>query len=174
MIFYTVKIFKDSYDIKKVFELEKVYVTYFEILNNACDINCFTKEEVIEIKNECNRLIKCEYIHYFRRKISELRYLCEDVIKNDKILYCFNDEFADEALHFIKPFTYFKEDPNCPKCGKKMIKIRYGMPGPETLDKYEKGEIEIGGCDFDKDNPKYYCKYCEIRYCDDLKTYYKN
>lgn len=179
MIIYAVEIFKDSYKCEKVLELVELYIHFLksnpnlEILNNICDVQGFTKDEVINIINDCDKIIEHEYIAYFIKKIKMLRDLCEDVIKNDKLLYCFDDELEDGALHIIKSCTYFKEDPNCPKCGKKMIKIHYGMPGPEILDKYEKGEIELGGCCYDKDNPKYYCKHCEMSYCDDLKTCYK-
>ena len=44
------------------------------------------------------------------------------------------------------------------------------MPGPETIEKYKKGEVELGGCEIliDAPQPKYHCKYCDKDFYEDL------
>ena len=49
----------------------------------------------------------------------------------------------------------------CPICGSELIPIVYGMPGPEMLNKAERGEIYLGGCVVTPDDPKYYCDACD-------------
>lgn len=58
----------------------------------------------------------------------------------------------------------------CPKCEKELVEIFYGMPGPETIEKYKKGEVELGGCEIliDAPQPKYHCKYCDKDFYEDL------
>ena len=50
----------------------------------------------------------------------------------------------------------------CPKCGKEGVRIVYGKPGRKTMEKANKKEIYLGGCDVWKDapNPKYHCYHC--------------
>ena len=57
----------------------------------------------------------------------------------------------------------------CPKCGGKLIEILYGFPTPESVEKYKKGEIELGGCEIllDKPQPKYHCRKCDKSYYED-------
>ena len=51
----------------------------------------------------------------------------------------------------------------CPKCKSENIKeIRYGLPDPEMLNKHERGEILLGGCEIM--NEKWYCTDCNFRW----------
>lgn len=59
--------------------------------------------------------------------------------------------------------------PNCPYCGTKMLKIVYGMPTQETLEKAKNGEILLGGCIIEEKHPKYYCNNCKKSYAENLK-----
>ena len=39
-----------------------------------------------------------------------------------------------------------REIPKCPSCGsRKVVRIVYGMPGPELVEAYERGEVQLGG-----------------------------
>lgn len=50
----------------------------------------------------------------------------------------------------------------CPKCGSKnTMKILYGMPTHETVQKAEAGEIKLGGYCMTIDELEYSCKDCE-------------
>ena len=59
--------------------------------------------------------------------------------------------------------------PNCPYCGTKLLKVVYGMPAQETLEKAEKGEIILGGCIIEENQPKYFCNNCKKDFSSDLK-----
>jgi hypothetical protein len=49
--------------------------------------------------------------------------------------------------------------PECPSCGAKTVPIAYGMPGPEMVDEYQRGEIELGGgCLVEFENPDCVCR----------------
>ena len=61
----------------------------------------------------------------------------------------------------------------CPKCGKELIEIIYGMPGSELFEAAERGEVILGGCMVFEDQPEYRCKDCGIDYSRDLKKTYK-
>ena len=47
----------------------------------------------------------------------------------------------------------------CPKCQHKdsIVKIEYGYPGHEMLEKYKKDEIKLGGCMTTDVDPDYHC-----------------
>lgn len=47
--------------------------------------------------------------------------------------------------------------PRCPICGKAGKPILFGMPTPETMAKAERGEIVLGGCVIEKNNPSWQC-----------------
>jgi hypothetical protein len=50
----------------------------------------------------------------------------------------------------------------CPKCeSKNTVKILYGMPNHEAIQKAELGEIKLGGCCVIVGGPEYYCNDCE-------------
>jgi hypothetical protein len=53
----------------------------------------------------------------------------------------------------------------CPKCGSSNgVKIVYGYPSAETLEKAELGEISLGGCCVSFDDPTSSCKDCDYRW----------
>ena len=54
----------------------------------------------------------------------------------------------------------FEDGKQCPECltEDSIVKIEYGYPGNEMREKYERGEIKLGGCTFDDKNPDYHCK----------------
>ena len=69
----------------------------------------------------------------------------------------------DKTKDVIKIVEY-KEHPRCPKCGSRMVKIVYGLPGTELFKKAQKGEIFLGGCCEFEDSPKYHCNNCSKEY----------
>jgi hypothetical protein len=49
----------------------------------------------------------------------------------------------------------------CPQCGSEdVVKIVYGYPTEETLEKAEAGEVHLGGCVIGHFDPNRYCKHC--------------
>ena len=54
----------------------------------------------------------------------------------------------------------------CPKCGNKkdVIEIVYGFPTDEAMEKSKRGEIKLGGCCVNEDNPDWHCKSCQISF----------
>ena len=57
-------------------------------------------------------------------------------------------------------------DKVCPKCGKRLVPICYGLPGQETFEAADRKEIYLGGC-----MPRkyyYHCYPCELSFSDDL------
>ena len=59
----------------------------------------------------------------------------------------------------------------CPKCGSSnVIRITYGLPAPETIDAYHRGEIRLGGCCITDDNPTHYCKDCKTEFLKEKKS----
>jgi len=79
----------------------------------------------------------------------------EDFEKHLKQYYAFSNHLGDE--------------PNCPKCNKKLVKIIYGMPTSEIIEKSERKEIYLGGCGIVVDGPMYYCYNCNNEYYKNLK-----
>ena len=61
--------------------------------------------------------------------------------------------------------------PKCPKCGKKMIKIFYGIPTCDVFEKAEKGELFLDGCMITDNDPLYYCNTCRRSYFKNLKDF---
>ena len=55
-----------------------------------------------------------------------------------------------------------RDGKKCPECHDEgsIIEIAYGYPGEEMRDKYEKGEIKLGGCLVSEDNPNWHCNKC--------------
>ena len=45
----------------------------------------------------------------------------------------------------------------CPECRGLVVPIAYGLPGPEMFDAAERGEIVLGGCVLEVDNPTHSC-----------------
>ena len=53
----------------------------------------------------------------------------------------------------------------CPQCGAKDgVRIVYGKPGRELIDKAERGEIALGGCIVTDNDPQWACKTCNHRW----------
>ena len=57
----------------------------------------------------------------------------------------------------------------CPKCGERLIEIVYGRPDPELFEASERGEVILGGCLINGDDPEYRCKKCRLDYSRDFK-----
>lgn len=62
----------------------------------------------------------------------------------------------------------------CPKCGGKLVKIIYGLPGPELADKADRRECLLGGCMILPGSPGFYCYDCNTAFSRDLKKDYPN
>ncbi len=46
----------------------------------------------------------------------------------------------------------------CPRCGNPTgIRIAYGLPGSELIERAERGEIALGGCMIRPDSPEWRC-----------------
>ena len=55
--------------------------------------------------------------------------------------------------------------PWCPKCASThVVRIVYGYPGFETMEKSRQGEIELGGCIINSGYPRWSCKHCHHRW----------
>jgi hypothetical protein len=55
--------------------------------------------------------------------------------------------------------------PTCPECQTDdTVPIVYGMPSPEVFEAAERGELAIGGCAVEPDNPHWFCRACEHRW----------
>lgn len=81
------------------------------------------------------------------------------------------DELLDYLIAIDSMDEFLGYEPKCPECGNKMIEIVYGMPGPDTIEKYEKGMIHLGGCMVEDVNPKYHCSTCKRNYYENLVDY---
>lgn len=46
----------------------------------------------------------------------------------------------------------------CPECHGRVVPIAYGFPGPEMFEAAERGEIVLGGCMLDRDDPTHSCE----------------
>lgn len=46
----------------------------------------------------------------------------------------------------------------CPECNRPAMPIAYGLPGPEMFEAAERGEIVLGGCMLDPDDPTHSCE----------------
>ena len=58
-----------------------------------------------------------------------------------------------------------KEAPACPECQATVtVAIVYGFPSHETFEAADRGEVAIGGCDVEADNPRWACRACEHRW----------
>ena len=64
-----------------------------------------------------------------------------------------------------------EEIPNCPYCGIRLIKIIYGMPTEEIIEKSKREEVILGGCIIEENHPEYFCNRCKRNYTKDLKIY---
>ena len=83
-------------------------------------------------------------------------------MKDDLLDYLIATDSLDEFLGY---------EPKCPYCSSKLIEIVYGMPSPEAFEKVEKGELYLGGCIIEDNQPKYHCNKCNKRFYENLKEY---
>ena len=63
----------------------------------------------------------------------------------------------------------------CPICNEKIVPIIYGMPAPEIVEKAEKKEVYLGGCEvlIGLKQPIYHCYNCDKNFYEDLINYEK-
>ena len=52
----------------------------------------------------------------------------------------------------------------CPECGTKLLRIVYGMPGPELFDEAEQGKVLLGGGCISFNDPTWGCSSCGWTY----------
>lgn len=52
----------------------------------------------------------------------------------------------------------------CPECGTKLVRIVYGMPGPELFEEARKGKVILGGCCISFNDPTWGCADCGWTY----------
>ena len=83
-------------------------------------------------------------------------------MKNDFFDYLIATDSIDDFLGY---------EPKCPNCNHKMIKIVYGMPDSDIMEKAQKGELFLGGCVIDDFQPEYHCNNCKRSYSKDLKEF---
>jgi hypothetical protein len=63
-----------------------------------------------------------------------------------------------------------RKKPDCPKCGSKVVvRIVYGYPSPELMERSNKGLVKLGGCCLFGNDPERYCKKCETEFSVDPK-----
>lgn len=72
----------------------------------------------------------------------------------------------------VKPGALLRKGSTCPACTVgRLVPIVYGLPGPEMVKQYERGEISFGGCvvsevfdeergEFVSANPQLSCPAC--------------
>ncbi len=52
----------------------------------------------------------------------------------------------------------------CPECEHAVVPVMFGMPGPEMVEEEQRGEIVLGGCVVDGDDPVWACSACGQRW----------
>ena len=58
-----------------------------------------------------------------------------------------------------------KQKPKCPQCGStEVVPIVVGYPSLEMFESAERGEVALGGCCVEIDDPEWHCKDCERRW----------
>ena len=69
-----------------------------------------------------------------------------------------------------KTITIERKPRKCPVCGNKVVKIVYGMPGPELMEQAMSVEVILGGCCIISDengnqlDPEFGCVECGTRF----------
>ena len=60
----------------------------------------------------------------------------------------------------------YKNGEKCPKCmeEKNIVKIEYGYPGNDMIEKHDRGEIKLGGCTVHDKNPDHHCRDCKYEW----------
>lgn len=49
---------------------------------------------------------------------------------------------------------------SCPRCGGEALEIVYGYPGPDLFEASERGDVVLGGCIIEVDQPTASCTVC--------------
>jgi len=88
---------------------------------------------------------------------------CGDVAMYCKCIEKLNDEWEQE----------YRDGKKCPKCQHRdsIVKIEYGYPGHEMLEKYKKDEIKLGGWMVTDVDPDYHCNKCNYEWSKDNPHY---
>ncbi|AMD16874.1 hypothetical protein TL18_01765 [Methanobrevibacter sp. YE315] len=108
--------------------------------------------------------------------------ICDLLIEAEKydeaLKYCLNEDIDDFELVIDKikeantqglgeyyilwiDKIKFKYDTEvCPDCGGPLLPIIWGYPNPKLLEKAERGEVFLGGCDIPLFYTNYHCKKC--------------
>lgn len=81
------------------------------------------------------------------------------------------DDLFDYLVATDELDDFLGYEPKCPNCGKKMVKIIYGMPSSDIFEKAEDKEVYLGGCERSDNDPKYHCYKCNRNYYDNLEDY---
>ena len=64
------------------------------------------------------------------------------------------------------------QTPACPTCGSAaVVRIAYGLPGNETIEAAERGEMMLGGCIVSSDSPEWLCTACHTYFGDHEETF---
>jgi len=60
--------------------------------------------------------------------------------------------------------------PKCPYCdGSDLVEIVYGLPGEELQEAADRGEVQLGGCIVEPNNPDWACRSCGKRWRDEVE-----
>jgi (p)ppGpp synthase/HD superfamily hydrolase len=72
-----------------------------------------------------------------------------------------------ELRRAIGQLKQLRRRPPCPSCGGHDVRpIVFGDPDAELIEQAEAGEVELGGCVVDSDEPDWICRSCEHRWRD--------
>jgi hypothetical protein len=63
----------------------------------------------------------------------------------------------DELDRTVDAVTALAVLADCPRCGRPGVPILYGLPSPEMAEADERGEIALGGCVIEDDQPTHEC-----------------
>ena len=65
------------------------------------------------------------------------------------------------------PTAQTRAAPPCPRCdARTSVPIAYGYPSQKGFDAARRGEIELGGCIAQDNNPRWHCRSCGHRWRD--------
>ena len=79
-------------------------------------------------------------------------------------------EVGDYYLKWIDDIRKVNVSRTCPDCGGKLIPIAWGYPSPETLERAQRGEVHLGGCDVTFKRFNFHCRECKKYF----EMYYEN
>lgn len=132
--------------------------------------NSASGEDLPDIFIECGK-----YSHAFKYCLDE--YYFKDTI--DRIKQFDTGAVGDYYMSWINTIKFRYDTESCPDCGGRLIPILWGYPGPEMLEKANRGEVFLGGCVLPMNNPDYHCTGCGHEFhlghegihieCDDVK-----